>query len=648
MNLKNYLDGARLKGNIYLALVLRLLLAMFLLSLSRIGFYLYNTKYFPEVTFGSFLYMLYGGLKFDLTTVLYFNSLIILMSIIPLDIRFNRIYQQVTRYLFFILNGIALACNVADFIYYKFTLHRTTADIFDEFSGNGPSAGNLFFRFLVDYWYASLFLVALIVLMALLYNRTKVLGPLMNNRLAYYVLGLLFIPAIAYLFIGGVRGGFRHSTRPITLSNAGEFVNNPNETSIVLNTPFSVFRTIGKNIVKKVEYFSSEQALNAEFNPIHTPKDSIPFKPQNVVIFILESFSKEFFGVYNQDKPGYKGYTPFLDSLVQHSKSFQYSFSSGRKSIDAPPSVLAGIPTFSVPFVLTTFANNNFNSIASLLNKKGYHSSFFSGQPNGAMGFTSFTSMAGFQHYYGMTEYGNNDDFDGIWGIWDEKFFAYHARMLKEFPEPFVSAMFSTTSHHPFIVPEEYEGKFKGGKQPILKCVEYTDYSLREFFRKVSKEPWYQNTLFVFTADHCSSEIIFDESRTTRGLFSIPIIFFKPDNSLASTETDIISQSDIMPSILGYLHFDQPYFAYGRDTFREKTEPMAFNFRDSYNLYVGDYLLNFDGQRPIGLYKFKSDKLLTEDVMKNNPEVVKTMATRMKGIIQQYNNRMISNKLLPE
>ena len=640
MSIRNYLSGLQLKENIYSALILRLLLAMFLFTLCRIGFYLYNTEYFPDMTSAGFMRILYGGLRFDLTAVLYVNVIIILMSIVPFDFRFHRAYQAIIKYLFFVLNGLALSANVADFIYYKFTLRRTTADIFDEFN-EGPGAGNLLFRFLLDYWHASLFLGALIWLMIFLYNRIKVKGPFTNNRIVYYLAGVLAIPAIAYLFIGAVRGGFRHSTRPITLSNAGEFVKHPNETNIVLNTPFSVFRTIGKNKVKKIQYFTDERILEQVYNPVHTPKDSIPFQPQNVVIFLLESFSKEFFGVFNQDKPNYHGYTPFLDSLVRHSKSYQYSFSTGRKSIDGPPSVLASIPTFNVPFVLTPFANNNFNSIATLLGKKGYHSSFFVGHPNGAMGYTSFSSLAGFQEFHGMNEYGNNDDFDGIWGIWDDKFFQYHAQKLTEFPQPFVSVMFSVSSHHPFIVPKEFEGKFKGGKQPILKCIEYTDYSLREYFKKISKEPWYKNTLFVFTADHCSSDIIFDESRTTRGLYSVPIFFFKPDNSLASSETEIIQQADIMPSVLGYLHYDEPYFAFGRDVFRERRNPMAFNYRDSYNLYMNDYLLNFDGQQTVGLYNFKTDKMLTQDIRKGDEGVIQEMESKIKAVIQQYNNRMV-------
>jgi hypothetical protein len=642
---KEFLNGLRFKGNIYWALVLRLLVAMLLFTLCRIGFYIFNTGYFPELTPCAFLRILYGGLRFDLTAVLYLNALIIILTILPFDFRFNKVYQLVLKYLFFLFNGIAVTANVADFVYYKFTLRRTTADILDEFD-EGPGAPGLLFRFLIDYWYATVFLAVLLWLMVKLYRYIKVEGPMLKNKTVYYSLGVLFIPLIAYLFIGGARGGFRHSTRPITLSNAGEFVDHPNQTSIVLNTPFSIFRTLGKNKVRKINYFASQDELDAVFNPVHVPSDSIPFQPMNVVVFLLESFSKEFIGALNQDKKSYNGYTPFLDSLLQHSKAFQYSFSSGRKSIDAPPSVLASIPTLNVPFVLTPFANNNFNSLASLLGSKGYHSSFFIGHPNGAMGYTSFTKLAGFQHYFGMDEYGNSDDFDGLWGIWDHKFFDYYGMKLNEFPQPFVSVLFSISSHHPFVVPEEFKSRFKGGKQPILKCVEYTDYSLRELFKRISKEPWYKNTLFVFTADHCSSDIIFDESRTTTGLFSVPVFFFRPDNSLAGMAPEIIQQADIMPSILGYLHYDKPYFAFGRDIFRETTTPMAFNFRDTYNLFMGDYLLNFNGENAVGLYNFKVDKMLTNDLKNSNSDVVSEMETKIKAIVQQYNNRMIENNLI--
>ncbi|MBL7834684.1 MAG: LTA synthase family protein [Cyclobacteriaceae bacterium] len=640
-----FFKGLQLEGNVYWALFLRLLLAMFLFMLCRIGFFVYNLSYFPEMTTWNFMRILWGGFWFDLTAVLYINLIILILSIIPVDLRFRAGYQTTIKVFYYVLNGVALAVNVMDFIYYKFTLRRTTADVFDQFE-NETNLFSLFFRFLIDYWYAVVFWLLLMWIMVKLYNRIKVQGPLMQHRMAYYVAGILAIPLIVGLFIGAVRGGFRHSTRPITLSNAGEYVEHPNEVSLVLNTPFAILRTMGKTKIQKIKYFDSEAELDKVYSPVHTPRDTAGFKADNVVVIILESFSKEFFGAFNQQKPGYKGHTPFLDSLIQHSQTFDYSFANGRKSIDGLPSVLASIPSLGVPYVLTPFANNRINSLGNLLRDKGYHTSFFHGAPNGSMGFSSFTNLAGIDHYYGKTEYGNDADFDGMWGIWDDKFFGFYADKLNEFPQPFMSSIFSVSSHHPFVVPEEFEGKFKGGEQPILKCIEYTDYALRKFFAKASTMPWYKNTLFVITADHVSSNIVFPESHTTWGLFSVPIIFFKPDNSLAARSHAIAQQIDIMPSVLGYLKYDKPYVGFGNNVFDSTSTSFAFNYRDDiYNLYEGEFLLLFDGKRTVSLYNFVNDTMLQQDIKKANRAVAENMERKIKAIIQQYNNRMVADKL---
>ncbi len=648
MRYSRFLNGLQLEGNVYWALMLRLLLAMFLFMICRIAFFIYNISYFPETTTFNFLRILWGGLQFDLAAVLYINVIILVLSIIPIDLRFRNGYQSLMKVLYYTLNGVAIAVNVMDFVYYRFTLRRTTADVLDQFE-NEANLFSLFFQFIIDYWYAIIFWAFLMWVMVKLYNKIKVKGPLMQHRITYYTAGFLAIPLVITLFIGAVRGGFRHSTRPITLSNAGEYVEHPNEVSLVLNTPFAIFRTLGKTKIQKVNYFKDEKELNAQYTPVHLPTDSAKFTSINVVVIILESFSKEFFSMFNKEREGYKGYTPFLDSLAKKGKTFQYSLANGRKSIDGLPSVLASIPSLGVPYVLTPFASNTINSLGNLLQEKGYHTSFFHGAPNGSMGFQAFTNVAGFKHYYGKSEYGNDDDFDGIWGIWDDKFLSFYADKLNEFTEPFMTSFFSVSSHHPFEVPEEFEGKFKGGKQPILKCVEYTDYALKKFFEKASTMKWFSNTLFVITADHVSSNIIFPESHTTLGLYSVPILFFKPDNSLQGSESEIIQQIDIMPSVLGYLHYDKPYVAFGRNIFDATTTPFAFNYHDNvYNLYKGDYLLMFDGKRTINLFNFKRDKMLKMDIMAEQPERVKELEKHIKAIIQQYNNRMVENELVVE
>jgi hypothetical protein len=154
--------------------------------------------------------------------------------------------------------------------------------------------------------------------------------------------------------------------------------------------------------------------------------------------------------------------------------------------------------------------------------------------------------------------------------------------------------------------------------------------------------------LFVFTADHCSSDIIFDDSRTNWGYYSVPVIFFKPDNSLTGIDTQIASQIDIMPSVLGYLHYDKPYLAFGRDIFREKVEPIAFNYNDAFNLYRGEYLFTFDGEKAVSLYNYVEDKMLVRDLKTEMPDIAATMELKSKAIIQQYNNRLIENRLTVE
>jgi hypothetical protein len=645
-NFKRITEGLVWKGNIYRALLFRLLLVMALFSVCRIGFYLFNTGFFPDMSFGNFLRLMLGGLTFDLATLLYVNMLYILLMILPFTLRFHQYYQQGLKYLFFVTNGIALAANVTDFIYYRFTLRRTTADVFQQFE-NEQNMGSLWIKFLVDYWYAVIFWIVLMIVMVLAYNRIRVTGPQLKNKIAYYIFSVLAIPLIAYLIVGGVRGGFRHSTRPITLSNAGEYVKDPREISIVLNTPFAVLRTLGKTKVQKMNYFTAEE-VEKVYTPEHHPSDSAVFVKNNVVVIILESFSKEFFGTFNKEKEGgtYKGYTPFLDSLIQHSRTFEYSFANGRKSIDGLPSVISSIPSLGVPYFLSPYSGNKINSLASLLKQKEYHTSFFHGAPNGSMGFQAFMNIAGVEHYYGKTEYNNDADFDGIWGIWDDKFLSFYADKLNEFPQPFLSSFFSVSSHHPFKVPAEYENKFKGGPLVIHKCIEYTDYALRKFFEKASAMPWYENTLFVITADHTSSEIEFAEGRTAWGFFSIPVIFFKPDHSLAGSESTIVQQIDIMPTVLGYLHFDKPYVAFGRDVFNNHTTPFAFNYKDNaYQLFEGDHLLQFDGTRSVGLYNFKTDKLTRHNLLDSLPAVRQPMEQKIKAIIQQYNNRMIEDRL---
>ena len=632
--------------NIFVVLIYRILLIMFLFSLCRIGFFLFNFKMFPDIPISRFLTIMKGGLMFDISAVVYINMIFILLHIIPLEIRYSDIYQSVLKYLFFITNGIALAMNGMDFVYYRFVDKRATADVFQTFAQDDNNA-KVFFRFLIDYWPAGLFIFFLWFLMFYLYNKVKSERPLKVNKPAYYSVNIMLIPVVIALVIGAARGGYKHSTRPITISNAARYVENPRDVAIVLNTPFSIFRTFGKKPLAKYNFFDGEK-LKELYNPVHIPLKTQPFKNENVVIIILESFAREYIGSLNPGLEGgkYEGYTPFIDSLIRVSLTFDVSIANGKKSIDAMPSVLASVPSLETPYTISHYANNQINGIAELLKRKGYYSAYFHGAPNGSMGFDSFTKMAGFSDYIGLNQYPYKADFDGIWGVWDEPFFKFFGEKLNSFRQPFLASIFSVSSHHPFKVPEKYAGRFKKGPAPILEVIGYSDFALRELFNEISTSPWFKNTLFVITADH-TNESVHKEFQNNFGSYCVPIIFFKPGSDLKGYKQRIAQQIDIMPTVLNYLNYDEPYVAFGNDLMDDSYESFAFNTNGStYNLYMKDHILEMIDNKPIGLYNYKNDIFLGINLLNKEPDIEKMMEEKLKAVIQTYNSRLIDNNMV--
>jgi len=632
--------------NIFVVLIYRILLIMVLFSLCRIGFFLFNFKMFPGVSADQFITIMKGGIIFDLSAVVYLNSLIILLHIIPFEFRYSNVYQNVIRYIYFFANGIAIAMNGMDFVYYRFVDKRATADVFGTFE-NESNMGKMFFRFLFDYWPATLFTLFLMFLMVYLYNKIKPKQPDTRKGVAYYAVNVLFIPIALTLVIGAARGGYKHSTRPITISNAARYVDTPRDVAIVLNTPFSIFRTYGKKSLVRHNFFNDDD-LKKLYDPHYKPSAAKPFSNENVVVIILESFAREYIGAYNPGLEGgtYKGYTPFMDSLISVSLTFDVSVANGKKSIDAMPSILASIPSLETPYTISHYANNQINGMPSLLKRKGYYSAFFHGAPNGSMGFDSFSRLAGFDDYFGLDQYPEKSDFDGMWGVWDEPFFKFFGKKLDTFQQPFLAAIFSVSSHHPFKVPEEYEGKFKKGSAPIVEVVGYTDFALHEFFDQISKSEWFNNTLFIFSSDH-TNESIHKEFQNNFGVYSIPVIFYKPGSNLKGYRNRIAQQIDIMPTVLNYLNFDEEYIAFGNDLLNESTESFAFNTSGStYHLYMKDHILEMMDNNTLGIYNYKNDIYLEKNLIGKDAHLQKLMEDKLKAVIQTYNGRLIDNNMI--
>ena len=630
----------------WLICALNLLLVMAIYTLSRVFFYWINIDLYPNVDNAHLMEMVMGGWRFDLTALLYLNSLYILLILLPLpvQIRNNEQYIRVTNYSFYIPNIIGLIANTMDMVYVRFTDRRTTCTLFTEFQNDGNLA-QIILQAAGQYWYVTLFGIAIIALLIVASRKTwQIKTP--SRTWMYYLANSALMVVSIYFVVIGIRGGFGKYTRPITISNAMQYANTPQETAILLNTPFSLMKSLENTTYIHPHYFSNEE-VEAIFSPIHI--DEIEKNERlgktNVVIVILESFSKEYIGFYNRHMDGYRGYTPFLDSLLAHSVTYTHSFASGRKSIDAMPSVLSSIPMLIEPYIVTPYSTNAVSSLAACLRDEGYATAFFHGAPNGSMGFQAYARSAGFEQYFGMDEYDEIDAFDGTWAIWDEEFLQYYAQRMSQMQEPFITAVFTASSHHPFRVPERYEGVFPQGDKPIHPCVGYTDYALRKFFGYAQEQDWYENTLFVITADH-TNQVSLPEYATAKGLFEVPIAFYSPQWSQGEVhEQSAVSQTDIMPSVLAYLGYQKPFFAFGKDILTKEKETqwaVCYN-HPAYQLLSDSLLLQFDGQNTYAVYNYQNDPLLQNNIA--NEIDYSAMERYLRAYIQQYIYRLTTNQL---
>lgn len=606
----------------------------------RLIFLAFNAGYYNNLSTGEIFLIFANGLRFDISAIVWTNSLFIFLHVLPGNFKNNTIYQKMLKFLFFTINGFAVLINTADAKFFEFEEKRTTSDIFSpEWLGGDFIA--LLPRFVIDFWYVPLLFIVMLIGLWRFYpklNNTKIFKGYSLRMFLSEILIFIIVSGVAVI---GARGGF--ALKPIAVVTAAKYTK-PRNIPLIVNSTFTIIRTINKGDLKRYSYFD-ESIKHAFFNPVKKYESKASGKKTNVVVIILESFGKEYIGELNNNE----GYTPFLDSLIRNGLSFKYAFANGKRSIEAMPSIIAGIPALmDNAFITSKYSINKINSLASILRSEGYHTSFFHGGTNGTMSFDIFAKVAGIEHYYGRSDYNNENDYDGHWGIYDEPFMQYFAKQLNSVKKPFFTSIFTLSSHHPYTIPEKYKGKFKKGKLINVESVAYTDFALKRFFNTVSKYDWYKNTLFVLTADH-TAQAYSDYYKTRTGMYAVPLVFFHPqDSCLAKQPEGVAQQIDIMPSVLDYLDYQKSFYTFGNSVFSDKNR-FAINYINGIYQYISDkYVIHFDGRKVVGVYDFENDVMLEHNLTKKINDEIEFHINRLKAIIQTYNADLIDNKMMAE
>ena len=612
---------------------------LLLITLVRLLLWAFNTNLFNPASAKTFFDIITGGLLFDFSTFCLVHLIFIPFFFIPFTL-LNKKTVRIVRYTFLLLAGfVLLAPNIIDVIYYRFTLKRTTFDVFSFIGTMENEIGGLSLRFLIDFWY--MFIVFLILFFGYFFLIRRTILNKKNREIAIkYKYQLPVALLFTSILIMGGRGSL--DMRPLGILHASR-VAGPEYAPLVVNSTYTIIKTYGKKDLEKKDWFS-EMELPGIFNPVHyyySETDST--QPLNVVIIISESLSAEHCGFLNG---GMKSYTPFLDSLSRQCLVFENMYANGKRSLDGIPALISGLPPLMRnPFVTSMYSGNDIEGVARMLGDAGYESAFFHGGFNGTMNFDGYAAAAGYTQYFGKDEFtGPESDFDGRWGIFDEPFLQFMATKCSTFRQPFTTCVFTLSAHHPYTIPDQLKGNFPTGPKPILETVAYADYALGKFFESASMTSWYKNTLFIITADH-TSELYSECYTSVPSNHSIPMLWYYPgDSTLKGRSRTLCQQTDLLPSLADYLNLNDTIIAFGNSVFDSTSERFVIMLNDMvYQMLTGGMQLSdFDGESNFRQSDYRKCSG-TEDI-----SIIESDSQNerlIKAIIQQFNNRTISNRL---
>lgn len=599
-------------------------------ALVRLIFYVYNRGLFAGFSSIEVAESFLLGLRFDLVAIVLSNLPVFVFFSFPSKWQQKTYLKGLTLSYFVVVNLLFISLNLADIELYQLTGKRSTI----EFLKLAGDIQNQAVQVIVYYWYLSFAAVALTYL---LYRSFPSFVPSKKYRRVHPIFEYFILASVLAL---SARGGWQ--LKPLKSTNA--FIFSQDKLGILaLNSTFTMIRSRGTRVQRRVESFSKSE--QDKYLPTNITWASAPTR-ENVVLIILESFALEFVGAAN----GGNGYTPFFDELSTKGVFLKNGFANGRRSIEAIPSLLSGIPSLLPdPFITSDFSSNRIEGLGSVLRREGYTTSFFHGAENGTMYFDSFSQRAGFQHYFGLNEYPQKEDSDGHWGIFDEPYFQYAVREIDKMQEPFASVIFSLSSHQPFSVPKKYAGRFPKGTLEIHESIGYTDFSLRQFFSEAEKRPWFRHTIFVITADHTtkSDQASYGDSL---GHFRVPIFFYRPGGKLPFVDIEQVAQHvDVPLSIMQLLGVrPEKWTKFGRSIFSSQPDWVMNRTETGYWYLNKDGLIKTDENGGgAEFYTHQGGHVLG---VGNNLETKNRsqLDLHLRALLQYFYNGMIENKLLVE
>lgn len=626
-----------------------ILFLLFLLpaTLVRLALYLGYHDDFSALSATQVLASFLVGLRFDFSMAVLVIGIPLLLMLLPFRWSHHVLWQRLWGwYVYFALLTFVFML-VVDAVYFGY-VHRHVGSEINTLAADMDSMVSIAFS---QYLGSLLLFVGGTLLGAWLWR--GVLAPI-PPRPARPWLRLAILPvAFVFMLVVG-RGGF--SGKPISVGEAF-FSDSLAQGYLALNGAFAMSRALTEAPPPLKTFMSQERATtltqqqlagghsvfsNKDY-PLLQPAHAAVAKPKpNVVMLMLESWGALHIDAMRQ-QAGLPplGVTPNFDALAKQGRLYTKFYANGQRSIQGAEAILASQPTFpSMPFLGEGLEQNRQSFMGELARAQGYETFFLQSSDRGSLRFEAIAARAGFSTYRGAQDLPNLHERQkkaSTWGTWDHNTFQEAHRLFAATKKPFMGFIFTSGTHVPWLIPDERWHKFTGtsDREAFLNSLLYADWALGQFIEAAKKAGYYDNTIFVITADHADEFV--EHVEFVPNLFHVPLLIVGP-GIRSGTDDRVGSQFDILPTLIDAGGWASAYAGLGRslldDTRKEARAALSVR-GDVLDWITARGWVSHDLTRRVG----NSASL--------KPNEVESMEQNLLATYQTTSQLQVGNRILP-
>ena len=316
-----------------------------------------------------------------------------------------------------------------------------------------------------------------------------------------------------------------------------------------------------KNQINGIDNESTTRQITGKGQEIH----------KNVVLITIESYSADFMEAYGNEN----NITPFLDNLATESLQFTNLYAVGNRTVRGLEAVTLCFPPTAGESVVKRKDNKNKFSTGNVFKQKEYNVKYLYGGDAFFDNMEDFFSGNGYDIVDKKSLKPNEITFSNVWGVCDEDMANKAIQVMNaeaQTGKPFFNHWMTVSNHRPFTYPNN-KIDIPGDAKSRDGGVKYTDYALKQFFTMAKKQAWFKNTVFVIVADHCASSA--GKTELPLDKYRIPAMIYSPGFIAPQKYDQLMSQIDVMPTVMGLLNFNYQSKFYGQDVFQSDYKPRA-------------------------------------------------------------------------